>query len=271
LAKHSLGDSIPGTGNLYAWENGQILKLYGEDVPADWVMRLGQTERALYDAGLPVPWVGETLEIDGLLGQVYERIEGETIAAIVLGATEQDAGRVEELARVFAAMHAKIHSYEPGGDLLALPQQRQLLPMVIRRLENLPAELAEATLEAFDQLPGGDRLCHGDFHPYNVLIGPRGPVVIDWNNAHIGNPLEDVARSRLMLAGATRTEPTARAVLDQFGRTYVECYSELVPEWSASEIDAWGPVVAAVRLVDGIAEIEEWLLEQIRSGLAPHD
>ena len=41
--------------------------------------------------------------------------------------------------------------------------------------------------------PERPALCHGDFHPFNVMLSPRGPIVIDWNNAHIGNPLEDVA------------------------------------------------------------------------------
>jgi aminoglycoside phosphotransferase (APT) family kinase protein len=49
-----------------------------------------------------------------------------------------------------------------------------------------------------------------------VLMSSRGPIVIDWNNAHIGNPLEDVARSRLMLSGVAMTEPSLRPALDLF-------------------------------------------------------
>ena len=42
-------------------------------------------------------------------------------------------------------------------------------------------------------------LCHGDFHPGNVLITPAGPVVIDWSSASRGDPFGDVAwTSRLM-------------------------------------------------------------------------
>ena len=60
----SLGEPIAGTGNLYAWGEGQILKLYGDEAPAGWVEHMVQMDRALYDAGLPVPAVGGTVEID---------------------------------------------------------------------------------------------------------------------------------------------------------------------------------------------------------------
>src|SRR5262249_32610054 len=59
---------------------------------------------------------------------------------------------------------------------------------------------ALAMLEA---LPDGDRLCHGDFHPANVLVGRNGPAVIDWTGATRGDPAADLARTRLLLqAGA---------------------------------------------------------------------
>src|ERR671924_42075 len=51
-----------------------------------------------------------------------------------------------------------------------------------------------------EQLPDGDRLCHGDFHPANVLVGKRGPVAIDWHRAARGDPMGDLARSRVILA-----------------------------------------------------------------------
>ena len=39
----------------------------------------------------------------------------------------------------------------------------------------------------------GASLLHLDLHPLNVLLSPRGPVVIDWTNARGGDPALDVA------------------------------------------------------------------------------
>ncbi len=171
---------------------------------------------------------------------------------------------VVRLARVFAQVHAEIHTCSniPGP-----PSQRELFSSVIHRIAALPPDLKEATIKAFDEMPQGDRLCHGDFHPYNVLMSARGPVVIDWNNAHIGDPLEDVARSRLMLSGVARSEPSFSPLLTHFIDVYLEHYFELLPG-DQQQLVAWRPIVAAVRLSDNIPELEGWLLEQIRTGLA---
>jgi tRNA A-37 threonylcarbamoyl transferase component Bud32 len=53
-----------------------------------------------------------------------------------------------------------------------------------------------------------DRILHLDLHPANVLLGPAGPVVVDWTNADEGVPDLDVALSAVILA---------EAVFDQLG------------------------------------------------------
>jgi hypothetical protein len=101
-------------------------------------------------------------------------------------------------------------------------------------------------------------------------MSPRGPVVIDWNNAHIGNPLEDVARSALILSGVSMSEPSLRSSIERFTEAYLERYFQLRPD-GRQHLAAWQPIVAAVRLSDGIPELQEWLLAQIRTGLARRD
>jgi aminoglycoside phosphotransferase (APT) family kinase protein len=264
MSESSLGEPVAGTDNLYAWGEGQLVKLYGDEAPPGWVEHVARVDRALYEAGLPVPAAGESIEIDGSLGLIYERIEGRSLADDLLGTPEPNPDAVVRLARVFAEVHAEIHAC---GSIPDVPSQGQLFPDVIRRIDVLPPDLREATLNALDEMPEGDRLCHGDFHPYNVLMSPRGPVVIDWNNAHIGNPLEDVARSKLMLSGVSMSEPSQRSSIDLFTKAYLERYFQLRPH-DQQQLVAWQPIVAAMRLSDNIPGLQEWLLTQIKSGLA---
>ncbi len=42
------------------------------------------------------------------------------------------------------------------------------------------------------------RLVHFDLHPENVIVGPDGPVLIDWTNAHAGDPDVDLALTWLI-------------------------------------------------------------------------
>jgi aminoglycoside phosphotransferase (APT) family kinase protein len=55
--------------------------------------------------------------------------------------------------------------------------------------------------ERLHRIPFGTAsLVHFDLHPDNVLMSPSGPVVIDWTNAHGGDPASDVAMTWLILA-----------------------------------------------------------------------
>ena len=264
MSVKSLGEPIAGTGNLYAWGEGQILKLFGSEAPAGWVEHMAQVDQALHAAGLPVPAVEGPIEIDDALGLIYERIEGATLAQELLGSPDITPETIVRLAHIFAEVHAQIHAC---GPIAELPDQRSLFPRVIQGIDVLPADLKEATLKALEDLPPGRQLCHGDFHPYNVLQSPRGPIVIDWNNAHIGNPLEDVARSTLMLAGARVSEGVPEAPVAAFNEAYLERYFQLRPG-DRQELAAWEPIVAAVRLCDNIPQLEEWLLDKVRTGLS---
>ena len=69
-------------------------------------------------------------------------------------------------------------------------------------------------------------LVHRDFHPLNVLLAEKGPVVIDWSNGGEGPPEEDVAFSQVILATSDADFPAwlewiARAVRKRFVAAYV--------------------------------------------------
>jgi aminoglycoside phosphotransferase (APT) family kinase protein len=64
-----------------------------------------------------------------------------------------------------------------------------LRPAMAWLLEHRPAQI------------GRPVLCHGDFHPQNLLVdGKAVTAVLDWPNAVIGDPAADVAATRLILA-----------------------------------------------------------------------
>jgi aminoglycoside phosphotransferase (APT) family kinase protein len=52
------------------------------------------------------------------------------------------------------------------------------------------------------QVPGGagESLVHLDLHPLNVIVGPSGPVVIDWTNARRGAGAVDVAINWVLMS-----------------------------------------------------------------------
>jgi phosphotransferase family enzyme len=81
----------------------------------------------------------------------------------------------------------------------------------------------------------GESLLHLDFHPFNVLMGPEGPVVIDWTNARPGPPGLDVAMSALILAGVALTLefPEAGDLLTAYGAVAPSAYADHLADAAA--------------------------------------
>jgi aminoglycoside phosphotransferase (APT) family kinase protein len=62
---------------------------------------------------------------------------------------------------------------------------------------------------------GDPRICHGDFHPLNVLVDDDRTSVVDWTDAGIGDRHADIARTAWLfrLASVAAPRPSERAVL----------------------------------------------------------
>jgi aminoglycoside phosphotransferase (APT) family kinase protein len=77
-------------------------------------------------------------------------------------------------------------------------------------------------LHALPRRPEDDgALLHLDLHPDNVLIGPQGPVVIDWGNSRRGPPGLDVAMTGLILSQVAIARPELAEMLTGFAATYL--------------------------------------------------
>jgi len=69
------------TAEVFAWQDGQVLKLFFDWVPPVWVETETKASRAVYEAGLPAPAVEGVVEANGRRGIVFERVEGPSMLA----------------------------------------------------------------------------------------------------------------------------------------------------------------------------------------------
>lgn len=64
----------------------------------------------------------------------------------------------------------------------------------------MSTDTKRTVLAVLGEMPDDERLCHGNFHPDNVLMTLQGPVIIGWMDATRGSPLVDIARTSLLLS-----------------------------------------------------------------------
>lgn len=126
---------------------------------------------------------------------VMAAVEGETIARKILRDDTYAAAR-EMLPAHFGAALARLHTLDPAAvpGLAASDQMAMYREVLDRSGQPHPAfELAFRWLE--DHRPATTATCivHGDFRLGNVIVGADGlRAVLDWELAHVGDPMEDL-------------------------------------------------------------------------------
>jgi aminoglycoside phosphotransferase (APT) family kinase protein len=153
-----------------------------------------------HDAGLPSPRVLRVLEPDDGLGCgfIMQRIEGETIARKILRDAAFAPARpllARQLGKVAAGIHALPRARLPRLREVTAASEIDDLDREIRGFgwPRPVFELALRWLRARDPGPCEMTLVHGDFRHGNLVIGPDGlRAVLDWELAHLGDPMEDL-------------------------------------------------------------------------------
>jgi aminoglycoside phosphotransferase (APT) family kinase protein len=177
---------------MFAWEDGKILRLLRDPAHAGSLQWESAAARAALAGGVRVPKSYETLAVNGRPGIVVERINGKDLLAEIAA----KPWRVWGIGRTCGRVHAQLNNVDAGTEL---PDVRERIGAQIRRSGDIPERFAEHALRELDDLPGGDRLLHGDFHPGNVLRDGDDLWVIDWPNATRGDYHADFARTTVMM------------------------------------------------------------------------
>ncbi len=236
---------------MFAWEDGTILRLLRHSD----AQRQNDLQAAAIEAarasGVRVPAVVEKTTVMGRPGLVMERIKG-TDYLTLFG---KQPWLVFSVGALSGRVHAQLHEAVASSDL---PTLRATLRSRIVSCQKLSSELKTFALAALDRLPDGDRLCHGDFHPGNMLRTADGPVVIDWTNAARGDPAADVARTNLILRVGEPPpgSPLVVRLLARLGGRillwrYLQAYRRR-RSLDMAALSRWEVPIAAARVADGI-------------------
>lgn len=242
------------TAEIFEWGGEHILKLYRSFMPEsvcrqefEWVLRVNEHVKV---APEPI----EMIHIDDRCGAVYERLHGETMLSLL----SWNKRRLNQYAKMLAKYHADLHNIVDIEGLTV----KDKLSEEIGRSSAISPEEKSIVLDILKALPDGKSTCHFDFHPDNIMVSDGRCRVMDWVTACVGDPLADVARTRLLLIYAEPPEghPPSGVAERIFRRllciTYVREYRELTGAKSA-DIRRWEIPVAAARLSEGVPETEK--------------
>lgn len=228
-------------------ENNTVIKLYNEGHSQSDILNeaLNQSRVEEY-SNINVPKLIEVKKIDNRWAIVSEKIEGYTISELLKNNPEAE----DEYLNLFVDIQLIILSNE-------VPLLNRIKEKFTRKLENATNIDENTKYELLQRLQGmknHNKLCHGDFHPSNVIVTEDESIyVIDWAHVTQGNASADAARTFLLFSIDKKEERAEK---------YLNLFSEKsgIPK---DHIQRWIPIVAATQMTKNIPEEQEFLSKWI--------
>ena len=198
---------IGNTADVYEWENSRVIKLFHEGYPKEAIEKEFHNAVAIRDMNFSKPNAYEITSCENKTGIIYDKAEGESLIAWVMKTHD-----VQKCAKYMAELHKAILQ----NKISDVPNYKEFLKY------NIHNDLKQ---QMIDKLPDGDTLCHGDFHPGNIIINNGHTMVIDFMNICRGDYLYDVARTAFLVQYTPVPEGTDnKEMLIQFKKTLTDLY-----------------------------------------------
>ena len=180
------------TSEVFKYDESHVLKLYYDFMSKEAIENEFAVSEFVYGHTINTPKPLQIITENGRTGIVYEEIRGQSFLA-VLG---KNPLRMKYIARQMAELHTTIHSVTYQD-----PHTNQKLRMisVITQSPDLDQHTKDRIIAYIHTLPDGTALCHGDFHPDNILVANQKLWIIDWMTGMQGDAAGDVARTKMLI------------------------------------------------------------------------
>jgi uncharacterized protein (TIGR02172 family) len=182
---------IIGTGNtacVYDWKKGKVLKLFNQGYPDDAIEKEYHNAMAIRNMDFLKPIAYEIISYEERRGIIYDRVDGESLLDWVMKSND-----LQECSIHMANLHKAIGR----NNISDVPDYKDFLKHHIPN--TLTLDKQKEILQMIDKLPNGNSLCHGDFHPGNIMISGGSAYIIDFMNICHGDFLYDIARTVFLI------------------------------------------------------------------------
>ncbi|WP_064090931.1 aminoglycoside phosphotransferase family protein [Rossellomorea aquimaris] len=231
------------TAKVYLHEN-RIIKVFKDYLPDSEAKNEAYKQKYAYSCGLSVPEIVDVTKIEGKQAIIMEYIKGRTIGNLV----SENMDQAEHYMNISIDIQLKIHRIEADHSIEPMSEK---LCRQIESVPNLDSKRKSTLLDKMSSMTVEKRLCHGDFHLFNLILSDEGVTIIDWVDSSEGDVRADVYRTYLLYS--------------QFSLELAEMYLRLYCKKSGlskDDIFQWAPIIAAARLSERVpSENTERLME----------
>lgn len=251
------------SAEVYQYAEGKVLKLFFNDFSINDIKYENWLMNSINQLNIKAPVCFGTISLENRNGLIYEYAKGVSLLGLII----QNPLKVKQYAYLLATEHAKIHA----NTCTTLPSEKERLRKQIERSKERIGKQYNKLLKQLSEIRSETFVCHGDFHPDNILVDNVDISIIDWMNSYSGTRAGDVARTYLMIISPIVPDgfpitliSMLKILKKKLATTYLNEYQKItgIPK---KLIKDWMKIIAAVRLCDNIPGEEKWLLQIINN------
>ncbi|HDR7659796.1 MULTISPECIES: aminoglycoside phosphotransferase family protein [Bacillus] len=233
----NLGNPIAkgNTAEIYLYDT-KIVKLFNEYLPDTESMNEAKKQKYAYSCGLSVPNVFEVTKIKNRQAIIMEYVKGDSIGDLLLN----NLNEAEHYINICVNEQKKIHAIRVNSDEMEAMGER--LERQIKSVHKLDEKQKESILNKLHSIKFEPRLCHGDFHPFNLILSEKNVNIIDWVDACSGDIRADVFRTYLLYAQS----------YIELAEMYLQIYCSNT-DLTRDAIFQWAPIMIAARFSEKVS------------------
>ncbi|WP_166704931.1 aminoglycoside phosphotransferase family protein [Bacillus albus] len=243
----NLGNPIAkgNTAEIYLYDT-KVVKLFNEYLPDTESMNEAKKQKYAYSCGLPVPNVFEVTMIHNRQAIIMEYVKGDSIGDLLLN----NLNEAEYYINICVNEQKKIHAIRVNTD--EMEEMGERLERQIKSVYKLDEKQKESILNKLHSIKFDSRLCHGDFHPFNLILSEKNVSIIDWVDACSGDIRADVFRTYLLYAQS----------YIELAEMYLQIYCRNT-DLTRDEIFQWAPIMIAARFSEKVSSQNEVYLNRL--------
>ncbi len=194
-----MGSGVNGT--VYRLDDENILKTV-KNMTLEAIRDEMDVSKMALIYGIPTAIAFDVVKTEEGYGEVYEMVKAGVLAAAIMAEPEKKDYYLDEFVRVYR----EIHSVDVS-DSKFTPLKDRYLDAADGMRKYMTSEENEAIKKFINAIPDKTTFIHGDYHLGNIMLQDGELMLIDIGEAGYGNPLFDLAQTRLAYYYSTVIEP----------------------------------------------------------------
>jgi hypothetical protein len=161
---------------------------------------------------------------------------------------------IQEIKKL-ACMHAQLLDIQSNGELNSI---EIIFNYFISKSPQLDTKLIDFASNIIKELPINNCICHGDFHPGNILVQDGVYYIIDWSGVYRSDFISDIAHTYLLMTHVPDIPGQSRvqhAVISLIGSCMAKIYLKemlKLKKFSLSDFSKWTVIMSLLRIYYGM-------------------